>query len=72
MFGGIWSQAWKKAQEEADEALGEKVPASSVSAERAKAIIVLNTWKRERSNQGDVLDLVIQELKLREKWEVPE
>lgn len=39
---------------------------------RHQAILVLNQWKREGNNAEAVLTFLIEELKLREKYEVPD
>lgn len=42
---------------------------SAIPARRLKAIQVLNRWKRERNNQGEVIDFLIEELALRERYD---
>ena len=74
MFGGYWQTAWNQLQQQREAEL-DAAPASSekpMTPERHKAIVVLNTWAREKSNVIEVLDLIIKDLGLREKWEVPE
>lgn len=44
-------------------------PKAEVDERRMKVILVLNRWKRERNNAPEVIDLLIEEMAFKARYE---
>ena len=49
----------------------ESPPVGPSQEKRAAVTLTLNRWKRERDNQSEVIDLILEEMALRDKYAVP-